>query len=94
MMGVTGGEPYRWFQHEDMSIAMIPLSILQNTCPDCGEGKERVDCYNCDNGFSYHDCGDDVCCCFLPEDNVNCDICLGEGEYLVCPTCHPDMLED
>lgn len=28
MMGVTGGEPYRWFVSDDGCVSMIPLSML------------------------------------------------------------------
>ena len=30
MMGVTGGEPYRWFRDKYGGIAMIPLFMLQD----------------------------------------------------------------
>lgn len=41
------------------------------------------ECWNCGGeGFSYHDCGEDTCCCLYPEPNVLCDICWGKG-YLV-----------
>jgi len=37
------------------------------------------DCWNCVDGFSHHDCGEDTCCCLNPEYNVRCDICDGKG---------------
>jgi len=40
---------------------------------------ERVDCWNCSDGYSHHDCGEDTCCCLYPEDNMQCEICRGEG---------------
>ena len=54
-------------------------------CCKCGEELEWVDCYNCDEGYSGHDCGEDTCCCADPEPNVVCDICHGEGGFLICP---------
>lgn len=42
------------------------------------------DCYNCEDGFSYHDCGDDSCCCRYLENNVVCDICEGKGGWDRC----------
>lgn len=40
------------------------------------------DCWKCGGeGFSHHDCGEDTCCCFMPEDNVCCDICEGKGGW-------------
>lgn len=43
---------------------------------------EWVDCWNCNGeGVTHHECGDDVCCCLLPEDNVICDYCNGDGGY-------------
>ena len=29
MMGILGGEPYRWFINKDKVVTMIPLSMLQ-----------------------------------------------------------------
>lgn len=42
------------------------------------------DCYNCEDGFSDHDCGEDCCCCLDPVDNVRCDICGGKGGWAGC----------
>ena len=42
------------------------------------------ECWNCDEGYSSHDCGEDCCCCDDPEPNVTCDICGGKGGYYVC----------
>ena len=40
------------------------------------------ECWNCGGeGFSHHDCGEDVCPCLHPEDNVLCDICEGDGGW-------------
>ena len=41
-----------------------------------------TECWNCGgDGFSYHDCGEDTCCCLEPEDNVTCDVCMGMGGW-------------
>jgi hypothetical protein len=42
---------------------------------------EWVDCWNCDEGYSGHECGEDCCACLEPEDNVVCDICRGAGGW-------------
>jgi len=56
---------------------------------DCGNSTfVWADCWNCDEGFSSHDCGEDTCCCADPVDNVICDICKGKGGYEVCPLCY------
>lgn len=57
--------------------------------------KQWVDCWKCGGeGVSHHDCGDDCCVCFEPEDNVRCDICKGKGGYRICLTCHPEAADD
>lgn len=58
-------------------------------CAYCMELKERVEehnadwqeCWNCSDGFTGHDCGEDCCACLEPEDNVICDICDGDGGW-------------
>lgn len=61
--------------------------------PSCDKGhgqKMWHECYNCDDGgMSDHDCGEDVCCCLNPFDNVRCDICNGKGGWYQCLTCAP-----
>lgn len=43
---------------------------------------EWVECWQCDaTGVSGHDCGDDTCLCFAPEDNIVCDECGGKGGW-------------
>lgn len=59
-----------------------------NVCEKCGAAKEWRECYNCEDGFSHHDCGEDCCCCLDPEDNVTCDICEGEGGWFQCRRCY------
>jgi len=54
-------------------------------CARCGSSADAVWCDNCDrDGMSHHDCGEDVCCCLYPEDNVPCDWCDGRGWFGVC----------
>lgn len=61
------------------------------TCERCGAEQTYRDCWNCGGeGNSYHDCGQDTCCCLDPEDNVECDICEGDGGWWACPFCNPD----
>ena len=45
-----------------------------------------VECSQCDpdyRGRSYHDCGEDSCCCLDPEPNVICDTCDGKGGWYI-----------
>ena len=63
-------------------------------CGKCQTEMTWVDCYNCEDGFSDHDCGEDCCCCLHPEPNVVCDICEGGGGYLICLHCHPESGND
>jgi len=45
--------------------------------------KVWVDCWNCGGeGYTHHDCGEDTCCCLVPELNVECDVCDGEGGWM------------
>ena len=57
---------------------------MDKQCPICGSIMEWVDCYNCEEGYSHHDCGEDCCCCAEPENNIPCDICRGEGGWMQC----------
>ena len=60
-------------------------------CDRCGNEKRYVDCYNCGGEcFSYHDCGEDTCCCVNPVDNMTCDICEGDGGWMQCTLCFPE----
>lgn len=56
-------------------------------CPHCGSDVIWENCWNCEDGYSYHDCGEDTCCCLDPQPNVICDICDGEGGWYVCTNC-------
>lgn len=63
-----------------------------NTVEICDEHHSQKiwrNCYNCEDGFSDHDCGEDTCCCLNPRDNVRCDICSGKGGWYQCFTCAP-----
>ena len=53
-------------------------------CARCGSSCDYVECDNCDDGYSDHDCGEDCCCCAYPEPNVECDICRGHGGWQAC----------
>lgn len=54
-------------------------------CARCGGSAEYETCENCGGeGTDGHECGEDCCACLHPEDNVPCDICDGEGGWLVC----------
>lgn len=72
---------------------MRPDSVAYGQSPPacaCGTAKAWRDCWNCDEGLSGHDCGEDCCCCLDPEDNVRCDICAGKGGFFVCERCYPE----
>ena len=58
-------------------------------CKKCNSSVMWKECYNCDEGYSYHDCGEDTCCCLDPRPNVECDICHGKGGWWVCLSCTP-----
>ena len=64
--------------------------VAPKVCEKCGWEKSWRDCWNCEEGFSDHDCGEDCCCCLYPEPNVRCDICRGKGGFLVCDMCYPE----
>ena len=73
---------------EDLEIVNV------RTCK-CGFELDWAECYNCDeDGYSYHDCGEDCCCCLNPENNVECDICDGNGGWWACPMCEPGAFND
>lgn len=58
---------------------------VEYQCGRCGSSLTWEDCQNCGgDGLTGHDCGEDSCCCLLPEDNVLCDICHGEGIFPHC----------
>jgi len=53
-------------------------------CKRCGNKMDWEDCGACEDGYSYHDCGEDCCCCADPEPNVKCEQCGGDGGWWVC----------
>jgi hypothetical protein len=53
-------------------------------CARCGSSVEWLNCWNCVEGYTHHDCGEDCCCCVNPEDNVVCDECRGAGGEMHC----------
>jgi hypothetical protein len=55
-------------------------------CPRCRCCEvETVECGECGGeGVSGHECGEDVCACLHPEENVPCDICGGKGYWQAC----------
>jgi len=57
---------------------------IDNQCARCGSSCDHQDCWNCEDGLSGHDCGEDCCCCLYPEDNVVCDVCRGRGGWWNC----------
>jgi len=64
------------------------MPVNERRCK-CGDRLSWRECYNCNDGFTHHDCGEDCCCCLDPEDNVECDICNGNGGWYVCVSCSP-----
>lgn len=57
---------------------------IDGECKDCGSSMVWVNCYNCVDGYSHHECGEDPCNCGYPEENVICDICKGKGGWEMC----------
>jgi len=56
-------------------------------CKKCGSDVMWQVCDQCEEGYSYHDCGEDSCCCLDLLPNVVCDVCNGEGGWYVCLGC-------
>lgn len=70
----------------ETEAALKQLKPELEICPRC-RCCEIVyeDCENCGGeGVTDHDCGEDVCCCLNPYDNVRCDICRGECTFPRC----------
>ena len=57
------------------------------TCGVCGGEVEAESCDQCEDGLSYHDCGEDTCCCLDPSPNVICNSCGGTGYWWYCLQC-------
>lgn len=47
---------------------------------------------DCEDGYSFHDCGEDSCACLNPHPNVRCDHCYGKGYLLWCRRCAWDLI--
>jgi hypothetical protein len=50
---------------------------------DRTETRTWVICQQCEEGLSYHDCGEDACCCLDKSPNVVCDVCGGKGGWYI-----------
>lgn len=73
------------------TVAPQEKSLAQQLaeCEAAGHWVDWRTCWDCGGEmFSYHDCGEDTCCCLYPEDNVPCDTCDGEGGWWQCRTCY------
>lgn len=54
-------------------------------CARCGSSCDMLDCWNCHGeGVTYHDCGEDTCCCLDKVENVVCAECGGMGVTWHC----------
>ena len=55
-------------------------------CEQCGCCELVSDpCEQCGGDGVYgHDCGEDCCCCLDPEENEECDLCVGRGYFMHC----------
>lgn len=60
---------------------------VEAVCKECGSDVYWQECWNCREGYSHHDCGEDTCNCLVPELNVKCDICNGNGGWYLCHSC-------
>ena len=56
-------------------------------CEKCGSDVIWIECENCYEGYSHHDCGEDTCCCLDQSPNVTCDVCNGESGAFFCISC-------
>jgi hypothetical protein len=65
----------------------------ETICKVCGGEVEWEDCPDCEEGYSYHDCGEDCCCCIDPQPNVKCHTCDGEGGWWRCFNCESKTSE-
>lgn len=72
---------------------MDDFELADRDCPKCGHEAYTRRC-GCEDGYSYHDCGEDACCCLYPENNVQCDECDGHGDHLWCRRCGWDLNEE
>jgi len=68
------------------------FGLEDESCPKCGSDTRTRRCEDCEDGASYHDCGEDTCCCENPMANVRCDHCGGGGWHHWCFTCGWDLI--
>ncbi len=59
----------------------------EKICAKCESDVNWEECYDCEEGYRYHDCGEDTCCCLDPQSNVKCYICGDEGGWFRCYNC-------
>lgn len=71
---------------------MSDMELGGGTCPKCGHESYVRDC-DCEDGKSFHDCGNDCCVCLNPIANVKCDRCAGTGSLEWCRRCAWDFIE-
>ena len=60
----------------------------------CNHELEWTDCASCDDGYYGHECGEDICVCLKPEENVVCTDCNGNGGFEVCVNCSETVKGD
>ena len=54
-------------------------------CYRCGSSVSFEACEYCGGeGVDGHECGEDTCSCFEPEDNMACGVCEGAAAFVVC----------
>lgn len=68
---------------------VLAHDVSEQICSKCTNEMYWRECWNCEDGFSDHDCGEDCCCCLDPEPNVVCDTCDGDTGWYQCPHCSP-----
>ena len=61
----------------------------EEVCAKCGGDVDWEEC-DCEEGYSYHDCGDDCCVCKNPQPNVICTTCEGKGGWFRCYSCESE----
>ena len=76
------------------TIQCTPDGMTEEVCAKCGGDVDWEECYNCEEGYSYHDCGEDCCACIDPQPNVICDICHGKGGWYRCYSCEAKHKKD
>lgn len=62
----------------------------EEVCAKCGGDVDWEECNDCEEGYSYHDCGEDCCACLDPQPNVICDTCEGKSGWWRCYSCESE----